>query len=308
MQIGILEPKNFSKIAKTSLRELGNVSLFDGNNLSKFIIDKDVLFIRLAHFINQKFLNQAKNLKYLCSPTTGTNHIDLDKCEKSGIKVISLKGESSFLYNIRATPEHTFGLIISIIRNYKNAFLNQKNDIWNKEPYTGVELYKNSIGIIGFGRVGKILAKYFEAFGAKVFFFDQDDKVKEVYGAVKMSSIENVLNNSNIIILCTSYLDSNKCFFNKKYIDLLENKYFINTSRGENVDENYLMLKIQQNFFKGVAIDTIQNEQSKNNLEMLLKLTRKFNLIITPHISGTTYNSMHKTEEFICKKLYKNLT
>ena len=67
------------------------------------------------------------------------------------------------------------------------------------------------------------------------------------------------------------------------------------------------MSKIEQSFFKGVAIDVISNEQSNNNLEMLLKLSAKHNLIVTPHISGTTYNSIHKTEEFILRKLTKKL-
>ena len=307
MQIGILEPQDFSEATRASLKELGNVSLFEDNKLSEFIADKDILFIRLSHLIDKKFLIQAKKLKYICSPTTGLNHIDLEECERVNIKVISLKDENNFLFNIRATPEHTFGLALSLLRNYKKAFLNQQNNRWNKELYIGFELYENSVGIIGFGRVGKILAKYFEAFGAKVFFFDKDDAVKEVNSAVKMSCIEDVINNSNIIILSASYLESNKFFFDQKYIDLLKNKYFINTSRGELVDEDYLISKIEQGFFKGAAIDTISNEQSNNNLEVLLKLSIKHNLIITPHISGTTYNSIHRTEEFIFRKLIKKL-
>ena len=307
MQIGILEPQDFSEVVKASLKKLGNVSLFAGDKLSEFIADKDILFIRLVYLIDKEFLIHARNLKYVCSPTTGLNHIDLEECERIGIKIISLKEEKNFLFNIRATPEHTFGLSLSLLRNYKKAFLNQQNNKWSKEIYIGSELYENNIGIIGFGRVGRILAKYFEAFGAKVFFFDKNDAIKEVNGAVKMSCIEDVINNSNVIILSASYLKSNKFFFGQKYIDLLKNKYFINTSRGELIDEEYLMSKIEQSFFKGVAIDVISNEQSNNNLEMLLKLSAKHNLIVTPHISGTTYNSIHKTEEFILRKLTKKL-
>ena len=305
MRIGILEPKDFSEAAKKSLKKLGNIFLFNNNKLSKFIEDKDILFIRLTHLIDKKFLDQSPNLKYICSPTTGLNHIDLRKCKKNGIEVISLKNERNFLKNVRATPEHTFGLTLSLIRHYKKAFLNQKNNKWNKEFFIGSELYKNRIGIIGFGRVGKILSKYFHVFGAKVFFFDKDNSVKGAFGAIKKNSIKDVINNSNIIILSASFSKSNKSFFDKKYIDLLNNKFFINSSRGELIDEDYLISKIKKNFIKGIAIDTISNEQSNNNLKSLLKLSNKHNLIITPHISGTTYNSIHKTEEFIVKKLIK---
>lgn len=307
MQIGILENQDFSQEAILTLEKIGKVHFFDNFSIDKFIEQKDVLFIRLAYFVGRAFLEKAKNLKYICTPTTGLNHIDLEECNQRGIKIISLQGEYEFLSTIRATPEHTFGLVLSLIRNYKEAFLNQKNTSWNREQYKGFELFDNSVGIIGFGRVGKILAKYFEAFGTKVYFYDINDGIEEIYEAVKCASIEEVINQSNIVILSSSYSETNYQFFNKKYIDLLENKYFINTARGELVDEEYLISKLDQNFFKGVAIDVIQNEQSDNRLEKILKLTNTNNLIVTPHIAGATYSSMNRTEEFIVKKLKEAL-
>jgi len=231
------------------------------------------------------------------------NHIDLEECEKKQIEIVSLKSEYNFLSTIRATPEHTIGLVLSLLRNYKEAFLSDNNPHWDREKYKGFELYENSVGIVGFGRVGKILAKYFKAFGAKIYFNDIDDSIQEIHGAIKLSTHEDVINKSNIVILSASYTESNHQFFDKKKIGLLENKYFINTARGELVDEEYLITKIDQNFFKGIAIDVIQNEQSNNNLDKLLKLAEANNLIVTPHIAGATYSSMHRTEEFIVNKL-----
>jgi len=303
MRIGILETKDFSKKAVDMLNSIGEVTLFDGEDLDKYIADKEILFIRLANFIGNDFLQKAKNLKYICTPTTGLNHIDLEECEKKQIEIVSLKSEYNFLSTIRATPEHTIGLVLSLLRNYKEAFLSDNNPHWDREKYKGFELYENSVGIVGFGRVGKILAKYFKAFGAKIYFNDIDDSIQEIHGAIKLSTHEDVINKSNIVILSASYTESNHQFFDKKKIGLLENKYFINTARGELVDEEYLITKIDQNFFKGIAIDVIQNEQSNNNLDKLLKLVEANNLIVTPHIAGATYSSMHRTEEFIVNKL-----
>ena len=303
MRIGILEPKDFSKKAVDMLNSIGEVTLFDGEDLDSYIVDKEILFIRLANFIGNDFLQKAKNLKYICTPTTGLNHIDLEECEKKQIEIVSLKSEYNFLSTIRATPEHTIGLVLSLLRNYKEAFLSDNNPHWDREKYKGFELYENSVGIVGFGRVGKILAKYFKAFGAKVYFNDIVDSIQEIHGAIKLSTTEDVINKSNIVILSASYTESNHQFFDKKKIGLLENKYFINTARGELVDEEYLITKIDQNFFKGIAIDVIQNEQSNNNLDKLLKLAEANNLIVTPHIAGATYSSMHRTEEFIVNKL-----
>ena len=192
---------------------------------------------------------------------------------------------------------------MSLLRNYKEAFLNQKNNKWDRELYYGFELFENNVGIIGFGRVGKILAKYFETFGAKVYFYDNDDSIKGIHSANKLLRIEEVVNQSNIVILTASYSESNHQFFDKQYIDLLENKYFINTARGELVNEDYLIRKLEQNFFKGIAIDVVQNEQSNSSLYKLLKLTERNNLIVTPHIAGATYSSMNRTEEFMTYKL-----
>ena len=303
MQIGILEPKDFSNKALDMLNSIGEVTLFDGKDLDKYIADKEILFIRLAYFIDKNFLQKTKNLRYICTPTTGLNHIDLEECEKKQIEIVSLKGEYMFLSSIRATPEHTIGLVLSLLRNYKDAFLTGNNPHWDREMHKGFELYENSVGIIGFGRVGKILAKYLKAFGSKTYFNDTDDSIQEIHGAIKLPTPEDVINKSNIVILSASYTESNYQFFDKKKIRLLKNKYFINTARGELVDEEYLIEKIDQNFFKGLALDVIRNEQSNNNLDKLLKLVEKTNLIITPHLAGATYSSMHRTEEFIVNKL-----
>lgn len=307
MQIGVLEAKDFSKEALDVLSRIGNVELFDNKCLNSFLVNKEIIFVRLDYFIDKVFIDKAKSLKYICTPTTGLNHIDLEECKKKDIEIVSLKGEYEFLATIRATPEHTFGLVLSLLRNYKSAFLSQENKNWCREKYKGFELYENSVGIIGFGRVGKILAKYYEAFSTKVYFYDIDNSIDAVYNAIKLNSINELIKKSNIVILSASYSKDNHDFIDKKHIDLLENKYFINTSRGELVDEEYLIQKIKINFFKGLAIDVIQDEQSNNNLDNLIKLVGDKNFIITPHIAGATYSSMYRTEEFIVKKLKESL-
>jgi D-3-phosphoglycerate dehydrogenase len=308
MRIGILEPKDFSKKALNSLSKIGRVSLFDDKFLDDFLYDKEIVFIRLGYIIDKNFLKKAKELKFLCTPTTGLNHINIKECQERNIKIISLKGEVEFLSNIRATPEHTFGLVLSLLRNYKSAFLSRNNNKWNREKHKGFEVYQNSIGIIGLGRVGRILVKYFKAFGAKIYFYEINNQTIGTNKSIKVNSIDELITKSNIIILSTSYDKKNHEFFNKKYIDLLKDKYFINTARGEILDEGYLIQKIEDNHFKGVAIDVIQNEQLKNNrLDKLIELSENYNLIITPHIAGATYSSMYKTEEFIVEKLYLEL-
>lgn len=307
MQIGILEPKDFSIKVIEKLKTFSEVGLYNDENLEEFLLNKNILFIRLNYFIGSKFLDSCPQLKFICTPTTGLNHIDIKEVKKRNIQIISLKNEFTFLNTIRATPEHTFGLVLSLLRNYKEAFLNSKNCGWDRDLYKGNELYGKNIGIIGFGRVGSILAKYFVAFDCKIRHYDSDTS-KDSNISVKMNSLFDLILSSDIVVLCASYSEEYNSFFDKSYIDLLEDKYFINTSRGELIDENYLINKISNGFFSGVALDVINNETFKNNnLEKLLKLTEKNNLIITPHIAGATYESMWKTEEFIFSKLKESI-
>jgi D-3-phosphoglycerate dehydrogenase len=308
VQIGILEPSDFSKVAIEKLESVGQVTKFSGEDLDIFLMEKDVLFIRLSYVISKDFMNMAKKLKYLCTPTTGLNHIDLQECKARAVEVISLKGEIDFLSTIRATPEHTFGLTLSLLRNYKYCFLSVNNKSWDRDKYKGFELYKNTIGIVGFGRVGKLLSKYFQAFGSSVFFFDTDASIREENNSVRVSTLTKLIDMSNIVILSASYSESNYEFFNTKHIDSLKGKYFINTARGELVDESYLIDKISVGHFKGVALDVIQNEQTQGNKEKLILASRNENCIVTPHISGATLSSMYKTEEFIASKICHLIT
>ena len=303
MQIGILEPKDFSIEAINELKTLGQVSAFSNGSIADFILDKTIIFVRLNYFIGKDILENASNLKYICTPTTGLNHLDLNYLRERDIHVISLKGEFDFLSDIRATSEHTFGLILSLLGNYKRAFSPSK-ELFDRDLYKGSEIFGNSVGIIGFGRIGILLAKYVEVFNGSCFFFDIDKSKKEIYNSIKLCSIEEVISRCNIICLCASVEKGNDEFFDKKYIDLLKNKFFINTSRGELINEDYLIKKIKENFFKGVAIDVYQNESKKeNNLDEFCAIDQSINFIMTPHIAGATYTSMIRTEDFITKKI-----
>ena len=308
MRIGILEPKDFSQKALNSLKDIGRVEFLKGSDkIDDFCRDKEIIFTRLKYKIDSKLIDRAINLRYICTPTTGLNHIDANYAISKGIKIMSLQNENAFLSNIRATPEHAIGLILSLLRNYKFAFLNKENRKWNRDKFWGYELYKNKIGIIGYGRVGKILATFLKAFIAEVYIYDINKNIQKNEGVQQTHSIEELIEESNIILLCASYSDNNYKFFNKKYIDLLKHKFFINISRGELLDEEYLIKKIKKNHFKGIAIDVICDEtNSNNNLNRFLKLTENGNFILTPHIAGATYNSINLTEDFIVEKLLKD--
>lgn len=305
MRIGILEPSDFSPRAIEMLSGIGEVTcLCDSSDMDRFISDKEVLFIRLAHRINDAFLASASSLRVVCTPTTGLNHIDVDACRDKGIKIISLQHEQEFLATIRATPEHTFGLVLALLRNYAAVLRINKPSACNRELYKGEEIYGNHVGIIGFGRIGKCLAQYFSAFGAAyIGFYDTNTDIKDMYGAARVDSLEALINASQIIVLCASYSASSHKMINRELIDSMKGHYFINTARGELIDEPYLLQKIQTGHFKGVALDVIANESDRCNLDPIFDISPVFNFIYTPHIGGATCTSMLRTEEQITARL-----
>lgn len=302
-KIGICEPEDFSKKAIRELQSIGTVAMFNGGDLGEFIADKEAIFIRLKYAIDEVAVRKASRLKYICSPTTGLNHI---KIPHDKFQILCLKGEYKFLDSIRATPEHVFGLTLALLRNYSHAFLNKNNQEFNRNPFKGYELFGNTVGIIGYGRVGKIIARYYKVFDADVFYYDIDDKRSD--DAIRCESIDELIERSNIIILAANYTRENEKMISSIQFQCMQGKYFINAARGELVDEQVLLEYIKKNWFKGVAIDVISNETGDSTfLNGIISLAENQNLIITPHIGGATFSSMERTEEFIVKKLVSEI-
>jgi D-3-phosphoglycerate dehydrogenase len=306
MQIGILEGKNFSAKAISFLSEKGHVQIFSGTKLEDFLRPLEVLFIRLAHKINYEFLEMAPNLRYICSPTTGHTHMDVEAIQKRGIILLSLRNDREFLNSIRATSEHTFGLIIALLRKYQTVFKETSNDFWDRDRHRGYELYGNSVGIIGLGRIGFRVASYCSFFGAKVSWFDIKNVVNESHW-VRQDSLDSLVESSKIIILCASHEKGQSVIMHEEIIMKMTGRYFINTSRGELVDEVALINAIKKGQLCGCATDVIVNENGNNNLRKWRALAKSENVIITPHMGGATSESMAKTEIFLVEKFLKLL-
>lgn len=306
MQVGILEPDGFSKKAMSDLSEIADIECYDSCPLSLFLKSKDIIFIRLAYQIDADFLDKAPNLKILCSPTTAHSHIDEDQLESRGIALVSLRNEREFLNNIRATPEHTLGLMIAILRNYKDAFINLTNQNWDRDLYRGEELYGLNVGVIGMGRVGCKVSEYLDVFGSNVGYYDVNLDVI-VEGYKKFRTLKELIISSDMILMSASYENNQSPILDSGLIELMKDKYFVNTARGELVDEESLIEAIRNGFLRGVATDVIASENNINNAHSWIELTERNNVIVTPHIAGATWTSMRTTEEFIVSKLLKIL-
>lgn len=302
MRIGILEPKGFSQEALIRLGMFGDVQSYDGNDLAAFLEPVEALFVRLAYHIDDTFLDLSPRLRWLCSPTTGHNHINEGALLERGIQLLSLRGEREFLETVRATPEHTFGLCIALLRRYRSAIDSVSCGEWDRNTCIGEELFGSQVGIIGLGRVGYRLATYFTAFGAHVNWYDPAD-VPFLSEWNRAQDVLDLIKKSRIIVLCANYHPGQKPIIGIDEINSMKGCFFVNTARGELVDEGSLLAALSLDLFAGVAIDVITNETSENRLSAWRGLLAGRNLILTPHIAGATSTSMRRTENFVVEKL-----
>lgn len=306
MRIGILEGDHFSARAREMLAGIGPVEVFDGGSLEAFLADKEVLFVRLGYRVNRRFLDLVPRLKLLCSPTTGHNHLDEAVLLSRSIELISLRGERGFLERIRATPEHTLGLALALLRNYRIAFLDAHNRHWDRNRCRGDELFGMKVGIIGLGRVGGIVADSLRALGARVAYADiRPEAARD--GCERYASLAELIEASELVMMCASCEDGQPPILDRQLVGLLAGKYFVNTARGELVDEAALLDLVRQGGMKGMATDVIANENGPNRLDEWLETATGRNVIVTPHIAGATWSSMAATEEFIAQKLLRKL-
>lgn len=302
MRIGLLEPDRFDPEVLNRLERLGIVSVYENGSLESFLAPLDVLFVRLGYAIDEALLAQAPRLRYLCSPTTGHTHIDEAALAARGIRLISLRGERTFLETIRATPEHTFGLILALLRRYKGAFSHVNAGGWERDLFRGEELYGQRVGIIGLGRVGYRVAAYCQAFDADISYYDIRD-VPAMPEWRLMDSILDMIHTSRVVVLCASHVADSAPIIGQREIDGLQGRYFINTARGELVDEEALLRALAGDHFAGLACDVLCHETGNMQLDRWNECAQGKNVILTPHIGGATVNAMARTEAFIADKL-----
>ncbi len=308
MKIIVTESEDFSNTALQHLSGLGEVILLDISNRAVLLEktkDADILFVRLRFYIDKEIIDNAPNLKFILTATTGLDHIDTEYFENKGGKVISLREEYEFLNTIPSTAEHTWGLLLALMRNTTKAFDDVKNGFWRRDLFKGNNLKGKKIGILGLGRVGGQIAEYATVFGMSVGYFDTDKKGN---GYNSFENPENLFEWADIISIHIPLNEKNIRFVNKNVLDnLKESAVLINTSRGAVVDEKYLCNLIENKKIKGYATDVLENELNeeihKNQLVNLAK--QGYNIIITPHIAGATFESMEMTENFVTEKFVK---
>jgi len=305
------EPLEYSDEARSILQDIGTVDEFHHtrDSLIQCIQDYEVLIVRLGLSIDQDIIQAASKLKVIVTATTGLDHIDLEFAKKRNIEVLSLQGETEFLRSIPATAEHTWALLLSLVRKIPPAFYDVCHHKWDRDKFRGNDLYQKNLGILGLGRIGEKVAKYGLAFGMRVSAYDPyrsnwKTGIKRVY------SLENLLKGSDVLTIHVPLNDETLYMIGLNELLLLpESAYIVNTSRGKILDEGGLLQVLENGKIAGAALDVISEEREKSlGTDNLINYAREnTNLLITPHIGGATVESMAMTEIFMARKLKNHL-
>lgn len=312
MSLIIAEPEKFSEEVRVLLGENFNLTIktLRLEELECAFSHYEIFWFRLGFKIDRKLLSMSKRrVQYIVTPVTGLNHIDTTACAEYGIKVISLRGEYEFLKEVRATAEHSLLLTLALYRKLIPAVQNTISGAWNRELFTGREIFKKKVGIIGFGRLGKLVYAYYKALGADILVYEKYPGA-ELASSSEFVDLTTLLRESDIVSLHINFLPENIGFFSNRHFSLMKRTaVFINTSRGQIVDGVALKNALVNREIYGAALDVISDEfDLANSPELKLLMSGKFeNLIITPHIGGNTWESFAKTEKFVYTKLMASL-
>ena len=309
-KILIAEPDDFSPRVVERLRQFAEVDLkhWPSDNIKEALQKYDVFWFRLAHKMNHSVFSANMKCKILASPVTGIDHINEDLCQQYGVKICCLRGERAFLREVRATSEMAVGLAIALMRNLPEAFSSVKNGQWERDWFRGNELYKKTAGIIGFGRLGSIVADYFKAFGMQVLAYDPREDIASDFVEF-CPNLEHLVSKSDVVTLHVNYTEETEHLINEKVFQQFKpNAVFINTSRGGIVEEAGLLKALKEKWIAGAALDVLRGEPAIDQNNPLVQYSKENNnLLIVPHIGGNTYESFEKTEAFIAEKVIQEI-
>lgn len=305
----VTESRGFSPAAAGMLEALGTLrmaDIHDRDELLSAAAEATVLWIRLRHRIDPEVLSAGTNLRCIVTPTTGLNHIDAEAAITRGTTILSLRGETEFLRNVRATAEHTIALMLGLLRRLPSAAANAASGYWDRDSFRGRELYGKTVGLVGYGRVGRLVARYLSAFDCKVLVTDPALSPADLEPGIGLVSLKEILGRADIVSIHASYSPESHRFFGKAEIDAMRTgAWLVNTARGELVDSTAIAAALARGHIAGAALDVLDGELAVKPIENpLIDYARTHeNLLLTPHIGGCTIESMEKTECFMAQRL-----
>lgn len=249
-------------------------------DLIKIIPPFEVLIVRSQTKVTTAVIEAAKNLKLVVRAGVGLDNVDVEACEREKVRVENTPHATTV-----TVAEHTFALLLSLIRKIPQAWDSLRKGEWDRKSFQGIELKGKTLAVIGLGRIGQEVGKRAKAFGMDVIAYDYaaDEEIAEAL-EINMFSLDEVLSRADVVTIHLPFSAETHHLFDLKRLKMMKKgAYLINASRGGIVDEKALAEVLESGHLAGVAIDVFEEEPPKGNPLLQMK-----QVVAVPHLGAST--------------------
>ena len=284
-------------LAIEELHELGNcVDVSNEKNkkekIKENIVDAEVVVVRSDTKINKELIDISKKLKIIGRSGVGTDNIDLGEASSRNIYVTNTPEA-----NVISAAELTVGLIISAARNIIGANNSVKKNEWERSQFTGIELHNKQMGLIGFGKVAKLVSKRMQSFDMQIVFYDPF--IDSSTDTEKKVELDELLNTSDFISIHIPKNNETENLISKEKLSLIKKgAVIINTSRGGLVDEEEVFNLVKENKLYSAGLDVYETEPHK-----LKKEYENSKVITLPHLGASTREAQIRAGQQLVKNI-----
>ena len=280
----------------------------DQGLLAEQIGQFDAYLAALGVRVDRAVLSRAGRLRVIATPSTGLDHLDLEALDERGIEVLSLRSESDFLERVTATAEMAWCLLLAVVRRLPWAFDAARQGDWARDRFRGHQLSGKTLGILGYGRLGRMVAQYGLAFRMRV--LARDVRPVPPAPGVEMVAIERLLAESDVLSIHIHLTDENRGLIGAAaFAQMKPGAVLVNTSRGAIVDEQALLGALVSGRLLGAGLDVIHGEWRDDlpDHPLIRYAQTHQNLVISPHVGGATFESQRMAYAQIAARLAERL-
>jgi len=263
---------------------------YDHDELKEKVKDFDILVVRSATKATREIIEAGSKLKIIGRAGMGLDNIDLDAAKEKGIEVLNTPGQNSL-----SVAELVVGMILSLNRHIVRGTKGISEGKWEKKQLKGIELTDKTLGIVGFGNIGKHLANLVRGFNVKVKVFNVykiDQNTKKEYN-IEQVSFEEILKESDIISLHIPHNEkTHHIISDTEFEKMKDNSLLINCARGGVVNEKALLKALKENMIAGAGLDVYEEEPAQT--DFYKELFNLDNVVGTPHVGATTKEAQQR--------------
>ena len=276
-------------LAVEKLQELGDcIDISNEKNkealIEENIADADILLVRSGTNITKELIDKANSLKIIARCGVGIDNIEISEATKKNIFVTNTPNA-----NIISAAELTIGLMIAAARNISIADNSLKNKEWSRSEFTGIELYGKQLGLVGFGKVARLVSERLQSFGMKIVFYDPF--VESSTEVEQKLNLNELLETSDFVSLHVPKTDETKNLISKDKLSIMKsNAIIINASRGGVIDEDAVFELVNQNKLFSAGFDVYENEPPNLDKESI-----NSKAITLPHLGASTKEAQQRT-------------